>query len=260
MTRHRKPVAQRLAIMALGITLASCGLGLKLGGKPPAIAVTAISPSSGSFKGDFLVTVTGSGFSGGAPAVTLGGASCQGVSVISDTTLTCTAMGVTAPQAADVQVSMAGKTAGLLRHGLFYETFGFQYGSLGWDIFAFAQNPLTGALRFINSYSDGSNEGSYGSTVDPAGKFFYFLELFYGIRTFAINSVTGALTLGTQASVTGTLNFMGGSYLTPNGNFIFAPNPGATTGTDYGLFAYQINRSTGVLTAAGGGLCLQVLR
>lgn len=55
----------------------------------PVITVTGVNPGSGLTTGEEVITITGSGFSGGAaPTVSLGGTAATGVSVVNDTTVT----------------------------------------------------------------------------------------------------------------------------------------------------------------------------
>lgn len=53
------------------------------------LQVTNISPSSGSYGGGQLITITGNGFNGSTVSVTICGQPCQPVTVISNTQLTC---------------------------------------------------------------------------------------------------------------------------------------------------------------------------
>lgn len=65
---------------------------VNLGGAPAGPTVTAINPNTGSTAGGESVTITGSGFTGGAAgvtAVTIGGAGASTINVQNDTTLTC---------------------------------------------------------------------------------------------------------------------------------------------------------------------------
>ncbi|GDY22183.1 hypothetical protein LBMAG56_35300 [Verrucomicrobiota bacterium] len=77
-------------------------------GTPP--TVTSISPTSGSTAGGTSVTITGTGFTG-ATGVTIGGAAAPSVSVVSDTSITCTTPMGTAGTASVIVTTPAGANA-----------------------------------------------------------------------------------------------------------------------------------------------------
>lgn len=54
------------------------------------LTITNVSPSSGPSAGGTSVTITGSGFTGGPFTVTFGGVTASSISVVNDTTATCT--------------------------------------------------------------------------------------------------------------------------------------------------------------------------
>lgn len=85
---------------------------------PAALAVTGVSPATGSTAGGTSVTVTGAGFIPGL-TVTIGGASCSSVSVASSTSLSCvTPPGTLGP--AKVEVTNVGEPGATLSAGFTY--------------------------------------------------------------------------------------------------------------------------------------------
>ena len=73
----------------------------------PAPTFVSISPSSGTFAGGTLVTITGTGFTG-ATAVTIGGATATNLTVVSNTEITATTPASTSAGAADVIIVTPG--------------------------------------------------------------------------------------------------------------------------------------------------------
>jgi IPT/TIG domain len=104
--------AHRRTVLMLAVLAASCG-GSPAGpsGTPP--RVVSITPATGSTLGGTAVTISGSGFSGGA-MVSIGGSPATAIVVVSSSTITAT----TAPHAsgsADVIVSVNGQSGTLAR-------------------------------------------------------------------------------------------------------------------------------------------------
>ena len=77
---------------------------------PPAPTITAVSPSSGSAAGGTSVTITGTGFTG-ATGVTFGLVMATGVTVVNDTTITCTTPAGSAGAASIVVTTPGGTNA-----------------------------------------------------------------------------------------------------------------------------------------------------
>ena len=74
----------------------------------PTPTVTAVSPASGTALGGTAVTLTGTGFTAngaGTNTVTFGGAPATGITVVNDTTITCTAPAGTPGALVDVEVT-----------------------------------------------------------------------------------------------------------------------------------------------------------
>lgn len=95
-------------------------------------------------------------------------------------------------------------------------------------------------------FSTGNTTGPYtvgGSSLftDTAGKFLYVQD-FYGVYVYAINSATGALTL--MQTIAGP-SFGGGIALDPSGSYIYAVGSGANS-----IFSFAVNASTGMLSLA----------
>ena len=78
--------------------------------RPPAPAVTSISPTSGSTAGGTPVTITGTDLTG-ATGITVGGAACTAVNVASATSATCTTPAGTAGTASVVVTTGGGSNA-----------------------------------------------------------------------------------------------------------------------------------------------------
>lgn len=76
----------------------------------PAPAVTTINPPSGSTAGGASVTITGTSFTG-ARGVTIGGTAATGVTVVNDTTITCTTPAGLAGTASVVVTNFGGANA-----------------------------------------------------------------------------------------------------------------------------------------------------
>lgn len=102
--------ARALAALGLAFFAAACG-GPGTGPQPAEVAVTAVSPNTGSTFGGTTLTITGSGFSSGA-AVMVGGTAATDVIFNSSTSLTAK----TPPHiagAAEVRVSVGTKNGTL---------------------------------------------------------------------------------------------------------------------------------------------------
>lgn len=82
--------------------------------------ITSVSPTSGSTAGGTAITITGTGFVAGA-TVSVGGAACTGVTVVSATSITCSTPARSAG-AKDVVVTNADTGAGLLAGAFTYTT------------------------------------------------------------------------------------------------------------------------------------------
>jgi 6-phosphogluconolactonase len=112
-----------------------------------------------------------------------------------------------------------------------------------------AVNTKSGALTQLSgsvSYSGATQTPIM--LMDTVGKFLFVLDANAGVYVYAINALTGALTV-----VTGSPFSTGGSNATsfaefPGGAFLFATNY-ATNGS---VSVLKINRTTGVLTPAKG--------
>jgi uncharacterized delta-60 repeat protein len=83
--------------------------------------VLGVSPSSGSVSGGTSLTITGTNFSTGA-TVTVGGAPCSGVTVVSTTSLTCTTSARTEVNGAVIRVTNTDTQFGELVNGYSYTT------------------------------------------------------------------------------------------------------------------------------------------
>lgn len=86
--------------------------------QPPALAVTAIAPSSGSISGGTAVTITGTGFAAGV-TVSFGGTAALNVAVGSPTSITATTPSHTAGRV-DVVVTNVNRQSYTLRGGYLY--------------------------------------------------------------------------------------------------------------------------------------------
>ncbi len=84
----------------------------------PAPAVTSLSPNTGTTAGGTAVTITGTGFQAGAEA-TFGGTAATGVTVVSDTSITCVTP-AHAAGAVDVVVTIPEGRSGTLAGGFTY--------------------------------------------------------------------------------------------------------------------------------------------
>jgi hypothetical protein len=79
---------------------------------PPSVAMTSINPTAGTSLGGTMVTIIGSGFTGGGITVTIGGVATTNVTVVSDTLLSVTT-GPHAIGAVDVALSRGSSSATL---------------------------------------------------------------------------------------------------------------------------------------------------
>ncbi|MCI0341791.1 MAG: IPT/TIG domain-containing protein [Planctomycetales bacterium] len=89
----------------------------------PAPTVSAIAPASGPLAGGTLVTVTGTGFqaaSSGTATVSIGGAACTGVQVVSGSRIVCTTPAGSAVGPANVVVTNPDSQTGTLANGYTY--------------------------------------------------------------------------------------------------------------------------------------------
>jgi hypothetical protein len=77
---------------------------------PVSINLTAVAPPNGSTDGGTTVTLTGSGFSSGAVAVTIGGGAATNITVVNDTTVTARSA-AHFQGAVDVVVTISGASA-----------------------------------------------------------------------------------------------------------------------------------------------------
>ena len=88
--------------------------GVKTGGFTYSLPVVAsVNPTAGSTRGNYPITITGSGFTGTA-AVAIGGVSATGVTVMNDTTITATVPAQTSIGAKNITVTYPGGGAGTL--------------------------------------------------------------------------------------------------------------------------------------------------
>jgi IPT/TIG domain len=102
-----------LALFAiLGFSGAACRGSSPGGPSPPALKVSAISPTAGSTTGTTAVTITGVDFASGATVI-IGGVAASGVTVQNGTTIIATTGEHPGAGAADVVVSSGGRTATL---------------------------------------------------------------------------------------------------------------------------------------------------
>ncbi|HHN45883.1 MAG TPA: DUF1565 domain-containing protein, partial [Planctomycetes bacterium] len=77
---------KKLACVAAALLLAGCGGN---GGPPPPVGISSITPDRGTNAGGTPVTITGWGFSLGTVQVTFAGSNASGITVNSDTEITC---------------------------------------------------------------------------------------------------------------------------------------------------------------------------
>ena len=106
------------ALLVLNTVGCGGGGGNPVGPTPVSLAVTLVTPNTGSPVGATAVTVTGTAFASGA-TVTFGGTAATGVTVVSANTLTA----ITPARAAgvvDVVVTMPGGASATLPNGFTY--------------------------------------------------------------------------------------------------------------------------------------------
>jgi len=108
----------------------------------------------------------------------------------------------------------------------------------------------SGALTTGTSVTVVSSPDSTYSLVDPYGRFLFVADQSAGssagIYVFAIDQTTGALTPVSGSPFTANVDGLCGLVVDFSGTYLYASNAGASTGY---VSAYQINSSTGALTA-----------
>jgi hypothetical protein len=115
-------VAPQHAAGAFEVVVGSGGATAQLSGAytyADAPTVSSVTPNSGTYKGGFQVTITGTGFQSGA-AVTFGSVSASSIDVQSATQLTATAPAYTTGGAVDVVVTNLDGQSGTLSKGFEY--------------------------------------------------------------------------------------------------------------------------------------------
>src|SRR6476619_6225268 len=102
--------ASRSALLVLSLVSLSCS-GSPSGPSTTRVAVTSISPNTGSTFGGTTITITGSNFSAGA-TVSIGGVPATNIAVVGSSSITAMT-GEHAAGAVGVSVSSGGSTATL---------------------------------------------------------------------------------------------------------------------------------------------------
>jgi 6-phosphogluconolactonase (cycloisomerase 2 family) len=115
------------------------------------------------------------------------------------------------------------------------------------SVSAYSINQTTGALSPITGSPFRTGENPVRAEVDPAGRFLYVARFATPgvIETYAINSATGAISAAGSPVNAGSLT--SSFYVEPSGRFGYAVNAGSRDVT-----AFQVNRTTGALTALPG--------
>ena len=103
-----------------GVPSVASSVLLSSSSSTPAPTVTSIAPNSGTANGGTAVTITGTGFLGGA-TVSVGGTAATGVTVVSSTSITATTA-AHAPGIVDVVVTNSDTKSGTLTQGFTYTT------------------------------------------------------------------------------------------------------------------------------------------
>lgn len=127
--RHRAPTTGKArysagiascvgALLLLNTVACGGGGGNPVGPTPVSLAVTAVTPNTGSPVGATAVTVTGAAFASGA-TVTFGGTAATGVTVVNANTITAVPP-ARAAGVVDVIVTMPGGASAALPNGFTY--------------------------------------------------------------------------------------------------------------------------------------------
>jgi 6-phosphogluconolactonase (cycloisomerase 2 family) len=112
----------------------------------------------------------------------------------------------------------------------------------GHTLVAYAIDAQTGALKQVGDAIDLFLPTSV--TVDPGGKFVYVLMDSNLVRTYAIDALTGALTLMNMSAKAGTESVV--VTTSPSGKFVYVVNKSSDS-----VSAYSVDQETGILTKIG---------
>lgn len=115
-------------------------------------------------------------------------------------------------------------------------------------VYAYAQNPTTGALITITGspFSVPGNNGTYGVVIHPNNRFLYSANVSTGtVSVYSINPQTGALSSVATPTSSGAGN-PNGLFFHPSGNFLYVTNQ-----TGNSISAFNV-ASDGTLTAILG--------
>ncbi len=188
---------------ALNVAVSVAGSNQTLSGgyTYQALAITSVSPSSGSTAGGASITLTGTGFASGA-TVSIGGVAATGCSVVSATSITCTTPAGTSG-AANVVVSLSGTNVTL--------TGGFTYQTLTLT----AISPNLGSTAGGTSVTLTGTDFATGATVTIGGA---------SATGCSVSSVT-SITCTTPAGSTGAKDVvvtLGSNNATLTGGFTYS--------------------------------------
>lgn len=218
------------AIMLLG-----CG-----GSNTGSPTVSAISPTSGLNSGGEILTITGSGFETGS-TVTVGGANCGSVNIVSNTQLTCVA-GSAAPQTgASVTVRNRLGRSGTLSGAYEYQLFMYAKSTAPSQIVGYKIDSSTGALTQVSGSF--SIAGSPGISNAPGGVF--LVNSPGTMNSFLIDHQSGAITPTTSSASTISLPF--GLDFDAQGAFAYIGD-----GSTNQVYGFTVNSSTGAIAAIPG--------
>ncbi len=161
-----KVLAGALVVALVLVLVGQWGLGPAVASTP---GIVSVAPTGATTAGGGTITITGSGFGTGAPAVTIGGTTATDVVLVSDTTVTAT-IPAGAQGLADVTVTPVGGTPLTLYSG-------FEYRAPAvvpvFDTIAPASGPTTGGdpVTISGANLDRVNEVRFGTVTIPSWQF-----------------------------------------------------------------------------------------
>lgn len=253
-----------ITFFSLFVTLTHCAKSYQNESFAPSTAqatISAITANGGgslycSISGGCPLNVTGADFYPGA-RIYIGPYECLNMVISPDhTQVNC----VVAPGKSGVfDISIVNKDgkASVYATGVNPTALKFSYASFLYlgvqeapigKVYAYAQNPATGALLPITgspfSIAAGASN-TYGAAMSPNNKFLYAANVSSNsISIFSINSVTGALTA--VGAPVATVSGANGLYFHPSGNFLYVSSFNTSAMGGYSVAA------DGTLTAIPG--------
>lgn len=216
-----------------------CGAGIHLGPYSAAghLSLTSVSPTSGS-KG-LTLTLAGTGFTPD-DTVTLGGAACGNINVISTAQITCTTP-AHAAGAVDVQIQNRYQALSTLKAGFKYVYFLFVADSGTNNVAYFSVDPTTGNPT-LGGVANGTLNGPHAMALAPSGRYLYVVDQ-GDISIFSVNAATGTLSFISSTSLGGQPKSLA---ISPSGAFVYVPQNSLNT-----VSILAIDPSSGILTSAG---------